>query len=138
MVSALDVEAGILISKVAEKLKGMKIEKPAFVGMVKTGSHAERPPEQEDFWYMRCASLLRKAYANDVIGTRRLRRQYGGRKSHSIAPEHKRPAGGSTIRKAMQTLEKHGLLEKTAKGRKLTGKGRKLLDNSAKEANHAK
>lgn len=133
MVSALDAEAGLLIGKVAQKLKGMNIPKPAFVGMVKTGSHCERPPEQEDFWYMRCASILRQAYARDAVGTQRLRRHYGGRRRHRVSPEHAQPAGGSTIRKAMQALEKQGLLEKTKKGRKLTRAGRQLLDSTTKE-----
>lgn len=138
MVSALDAEAGMVIQKVAEKLRGMKIPKPSFVGLVKSGSHAERPPEQEDFWYIRCASILRQAYTRDRIGTQRLRRHYGGKKKHKIKPEHTHPAGGSTIRKALQALEKQGLLEKTKKGRRLTKAGRKLLDVSAKEAMHGR
>jgi len=136
MVSALDVPANALIGKLAEKLKAMKLEKPAFVGVVKTGSHAQRPPEQADFWYVRCASLLRQAYVREPVGVQRLRKHYGGKKNRGVRPEHTRPTGGSTIRKALQTLEKQGLLEKTKKGRKLSAKGRKFLDTSAKEALH--
>ena len=136
MVSALDVPPTELIAKVAGKLEGMKIEKPQFVGLVKSGSHAQRPPEQNNFWYLRCASLLRQAYSRDYIGVQKLRKHYGGKKKRGRRPEHTRSAGGSTIRKAMQALEKHGLLEKTKKGRKLTKQGRKLLDLTAKEAKH--
>lgn len=138
MVSALDIEAGTLIHRVAEKLKDMKLPKPAFVGLVKSGSHAERPPEQADFWYMRCASILRQAYARDGVGTRRLRRHYGGKRKHRVTPEHTQPSGGSTIRKAMQALEKQGLLEKTKNGRRLTKSGRQLLDSTGKEAGHGR
>lgn len=136
MVTALDVEAGTLIGKVAEKLEHMKISKPAFAGLVKSGSHAERPPEQENFWYLRCASILRQAYVHLRIGTQRLRRHYGGKKRHTVAPAHARPAGGSSIRKAFQALEKHGLMQKTPKGRILTPAGRKLLDGAAREVTH--
>jgi len=134
MVTALDVDTNKLIERAAEKLKGMKLEKPAFVGIVKTGAHAQRPPEQEDFWYVRCASLLRQAYVRNVIGTNRLRRHYGGRKSRGVKPQRHAPAGGSTIRKAIQQLEKAGLLAREKSGgRRLTAKGRALLDRAAKD-----
>jgi small subunit ribosomal protein S19e len=134
MVTAYDVEANKLIEKAAHRLREMKLHKPAFVGLVKSGAHASRPPQQADFWYFRCASILRQAYVNEVVGTNRLRRHYGGRKRGSVKPEHHAPAGGSTIRKAMQELEKAGLLAKQKTGRVLTAKGRKFLDAVAKEA----
>jgi small subunit ribosomal protein S19e len=133
MVTVYDVESNKLIEKAAEKLKGMKIAKPAFVGMVKSGAHAERPPQQDNFWYIRCASILRQAYVNDTVGISRLRRHYGGRKRRGLRPERHVPAGGSTIRKAMQELEKAGLLIKEKDGRMLSPKGRKFLDMVAKE-----
>lgn len=133
MVTALDVDANALIDRVAEKLKNMKIKKPEFVGVVKSGCHAERPPEQPDFWYIRCASILRQAYCRGIIGTNRLRTHYGGRKNRGVKPQKHKKAGGSTIRKAMQELEKVGLLKKEKVGRSLTPAGRKLLDNVAKE-----
>jgi small subunit ribosomal protein S19e len=134
MVTALDVDTNKLIERAAEKLKGMKLEKPAFVGIVKTGCHVQRPPDQPDFFFIRCASILRQAYAKNVVGTGRLRRHYGGRKSRGVKPQRHAPAGGSTIRKAMQQLEKAGLMakEKTG-GRRLTAKGRALLDRAAKD-----
>ncbi|MBI2079944.1 30S ribosomal protein S19e [Candidatus Micrarchaeota archaeon] len=137
MITALDVEPNALIEQVAHKLKTMGINKPAFVGLVKTGAHNERPPEQEDFWYFRCASVLRQAYVNFNVGTNRLRRHYGGRKKKGVAPERHLPSGGSTIRKAMQSLEKAGLMVKEKTGRKLSAKGRSLLDSTAKEINAA-
>ncbi|MEK6982240.1 MAG: 40S ribosomal protein S19 [Candidatus Micrarchaeota archaeon] len=148
MVSALDVETNKLISKTAEKLKEMKLSKPEFVGIVKTGPAKQRPPADENFWFFRCASLLHQAYVRTSIGTNRLRTHYGGKKKRGRRPERTVRAGGSTIRKAMQELEKAQLLEKTGErkiknkngkevllysGRKLTAKGRKLLDSVAKE-----
>ncbi len=135
MVRVFDAEANALIAKTAEKLKGLDLEKPGFVGIVKTGAHAERPPESEDFWYVRCASLLRQAYVNSSVGVQRMRRHYGGRKNRGVRPEKHVPAGGSTVRKAFQALEKAGLMEKSGKGRKLTAKGKSLLDKSASEIN---
>ncbi len=133
MVTAYDVDANSLIGKTAEKLKRMKMEKPSFVGLVKTGPHCKRPPEQDTFWHVRCASILRQAYVNDSIGTRRLARHYGGSKRRGVRPERHSSSGGSTIRRAMQQLETAGLLMKGKTGRKLTAKGRALLDSVAKE-----
>ena len=148
MVTALDVDTGRMIAKAADRLKGMGLVKPTFVGMVKSGADKERVPEDQNFWYIRCASVLYQAYTKDVIGTNSMRTHYGGRKNRGKRPQRTVKSGGSTIRKAMQELEKHGLLEKTGKkslknkagkeififkGRKLTGKGRKLMDSSAKE-----
>ena len=133
MVTVFDVEPNKLIAKAAEKLKD-KVPKPAFVGMVKTGPHVQRPPIQENFWFLRCASILRQAYVHGSVGIQGLRRHYGGRKRMGVRPSKHVPAGGSTIRKAMQGLEKAGLLTKEKKGRIISSKGMKFLDECAKES----
>lgn len=133
MVTVYDVEPNKLISSAAQKLKG-KVEKPAFVGIVKTGAHAQRPPIQGDFFFVRCASILRQAYVNGVVGTQRLRRHYGGRKRRGVKPARHMKSGGSTIRKAIQQLEKAGFLVKEKVGRRISPSGRKLLDLAAKES----
>lgn len=133
MVTVFDAEPGQLIGKVADKLKEMKIPAPHFIGLVKSGAHAQRPPADEDFWFKRCASILRQIYVNDIVGVNRLRRHYGGRKRGTMHREHHVPAGGSTIRKAMQALEKEGLLKKEKVGRIISAKGRKLMDAAARE-----
>ncbi len=132
MVTVFDVEANRLIAKAAEKLEGT-IQKPGFVGIVKSGAHAERPPQQKNFWYVRCASILRQAYINGEVGVSSLSRHYGGRKRRGVKPGKHRAAGGSTIRKALQELEKAGLLRKQKTGRAISAKGRKFLDSIAKE-----
>lgn len=133
MVTVFDAEPGKLVNKVAEKLKEMKIPAPHYVGLVKTGPHAQRPPSDENFWFKRCASILRQIYVNQTVGVERLRRHFGGRKRGTMHREHHVPAGGSTIRKALQTLEKEGLLKKEKVGRTISAKGRKLLDGAANE-----
>lgn len=139
MVSALDIDSNKLNTQVVENLKKLKIEKPAFVEFVKSGAHTERAPEQEDFFYIRCASLLRQMYKKNTIGVRRLRIHYGGRKNRGVKPSKHTKAGGAIIRKAFQILEKAGLIEKVEKGlkkgRKLSPAGRKFLDNAAKQVN---
>lgn len=133
MVTAYDVDPNKLIEKTAEKLKAMKLTKPDYVSVVKSGAHAARPPEQPDFWYIRCASVLRQAYVKNLVGIRGLAEHYGGRKRRGRKPEKHVRAGRATIRKAMQELEKAGLLVKEKAGRAISPKGRALLDTVAKE-----
>jgi small subunit ribosomal protein S19e len=130
-----DVPADLLIKRLAEHLKKVpQIVPPLWSQYAKTGSHAERPPYDKDWWYIRCASLLRKIYIHGPIGLNDLRSEYGGRKKVGYALYHHRDAGGSAIRKPLQQLEQAGLVAKVrGKGRVLTGKGRSLLDRLSTE-----
>ncbi len=135
MVTVYDVHPQRLIERLAEKLKG-QVAVPEFLYYVKTGAHRERPPDDpERFWYVRLASILRRAYVDGVIGVNRLARHYGGRRNRGVKPEHFRPAGRKVIRVALQELEKLGYLQKgkDGKGRVLTPKGQSLLDAVAYE-----
>ncbi len=134
MITPYDVEPNKFIEALAKELEKIGIEKAEFVEYVKSGAHKERPPEQEDFFYRRCAAILRKAYIQGKVGTNKLRRAFGGRKNRGVKPEHKVKAGGKIIRVALQSLEKAGLMQKgpDGKGRVLSPKGRALLDKVAK------
>ena len=119
-----------LIDQTARYLKEHELVKPPpWAPFVKTGVHKERPPTDPDWWYVRCASILRKLYLKGPLGVSRLRKLYGGR--HRVghgAPRFAR-GSGSIIRKALQQLEAAGLLEKQdRKGRVLSKKGRALLE----------
>ncbi|MCD6513406.1 MAG: 30S ribosomal protein S19e [Candidatus Odinarchaeota archaeon] len=133
MPTVYDVPASKLIERVAEELKKMpEIKPPEWAKFVKTGIHKERAPEQPDWWYIRCASILRKIYIHGPVGISRLRVAYGGRQKRGFAPEHFRRGSGSIIRKALQQLEKAGLIEKTNReGRIISRKGRSFLDRIA-------
>jgi small subunit ribosomal protein S19e len=136
MVTVNDVPQDLLIKRLAEELrkKYPQVSAPAWAIYVKTGSHAERIPQDRDWWYTRCASLLRKIYLHGPIGISDLRTMYGGRKRVGYSLTHHRDAGGSAIRKAIQQLEASGLVTKLNKrGRILTGQGRALLDRLSTE-----
>ena len=134
MVSVLEAPAGELIKKIAEKLKSESvIQAPAWVAYAKSGPHAERKPQEKDFWYIRSASILRKLYIEKNVGVGRLRTWYGRSKSYGGRPEHHVDAGGSIIRKAMQQLESAGYVKKEKTGRILTPKGRSLVDKTVME-----
>ena len=134
MVSALDVPAEELIKKVAEKLKqNDKIKPPEWSEFVKTGAHVERKPTDKDWWYVRCASLLRKTYIEGKVGVGKLKTWYGGRKNRGSRPEHHVDASGSVIRKALQQLESAGYIKKDKTGRVLTASGQSLLHKTVLE-----
>lgn len=131
-----DVPAQEFIQKLAQYLKENveEVSPPPWAGMAKTGSHVQRPPENHDWWYIRCASLLRKIYIHGPLGIERLRAEYGGRKDFGVKPEHAVKGGGASVRKALQQLEAAGLVEEfQKKGRRMTKDGRKLLEEIAEE-----
>ena len=128
-----DVPAGYLIEEVSAKIKEEGLAEPSFTGYVKSGRHNERAPQREDWFYIRMASILYRAYKWNVIGTERLRSYYGGKRNRGLKREHQYKASGKIIRSAVQELEKTGYLAKAKpKGRKLTPKGQKLLNEMSK------
>jgi small subunit ribosomal protein S19e len=134
MVTVRDVPADKLINRLKEELKKFKeISPPHWAKFVKSGVHRERPPEQEDFWFIRAASILRRIYLNGPVGVSRLRSYYGGARKRGSRPRHFRKASGAIIRKILQQLEKVNLIEKNKRGRKVTAKGKKFLDKIAYE-----
>jgi len=135
LTTAFEVPQDLLISKLADHLKRVsQVEQPLWTAFVKTGSHVERQPYEKDWWFTRCASLLRKIYVHGPIGLTQLESDYGGRKEIGYYPGHDRDAGGSAIRKAIQQLEAAGFVAKQGKqGRVLTGKGVSLVDKQATE-----
>jgi len=130
----MDVPATYVIEETAQKLK-TEIEEPALAPYVKTGMHRERAPQREDWFFVRMASILYRAFKWEEIGTERLRSYYGGRRNRGLKKEHHYKAGGKVIRLAVQKLEKAGYLERAQpKGRKVSVKGFRLLNEMAKIA----
>ncbi|MEM0094404.1 MAG: 30S ribosomal protein S19e [Candidatus Micrarchaeaceae archaeon] len=128
-----DVDPGTLIKLASSKLKEMGIAKPYYVNIVKSGAGKERVPAGEDFWYVRCASILRQVYLNGPIGVSRLATRYGGRKRHTTSRHHHRKAGRSMIKDAFDALEKLNYVKKTPKGRVITPSGMSFLDKLSSE-----
>ncbi|MCS7109684.1 MAG: 30S ribosomal protein S19e [Candidatus Micrarchaeota archaeon] len=134
MITVFDVKPNKLIKRVAEKLKeGKIVSPPEWVFYVKTGAHRERQPQDADFWYIRCAAILRALYVNGPLGVNALREKYGGKPGSKSGRMHFTKAGGSIIREALQQLEAANLIMKDKKGRVITKKGIALLNNTAKE-----
>jgi small subunit ribosomal protein S19e len=135
MVTLYDVPAAELLDELADRLEE-RIEAPDWMGYTKTGESKELPPQQDDFWYRRAASLLRKVAMDGPVGVDRLSTEYGGRKQGStryrVAAEGSTTGSKKIIRVCLQQLEEEDLVETASgEGRRITAEGRSFLDEAA-------
>lgn len=135
MATLYDAPAEELIEALAGTLED-RLEEPEWLPYVKTGANRELPPEQENFWTRRAASLLRTVAMEGPIGVERLSTAYGGTKDGStryrVAPSKRTDGSGKIIRQLLQDLEAEGLLmTREGEGRDLTPEGQALLDETA-------
>lgn len=126
---SLSVDANQLIELLAKELHSMpQIKPPTWAPFVKTGAHKERPPARSDWWYVRAAAVLRTVARLGPVGTSKLRTKFGGKHSRGFKSERFARGSGSIIRKAMQQLEKAGLIRQAAKG---VHKGRVITEKAS-------
>ena len=134
MAKVYDVPADIFVSKLAEILKNEDIHAPEWSVFVKTGTHADKPPQNLDWWHVRCASILRKIYLHGPASVNDLRSMYGGGRPVGYGAAHHKSASGAIIRNAIHGLEKLGYVKNIErKGRILTKQGTQKLDKLATE-----
>ncbi len=133
MVNVAELPADTIIQQLAAHLKEKEkdVSPPAWTIYTKTGTHLERVPNNLDWWYVRCAALMRKLYVRGPIGVSRLSTAYGGGKHRGMAPRKFKRGSSLILRKAMTQLTKAGLVSKAERGRVLTAKGRSLMDRLA-------
>ncbi|KAJ6152772.1 Ribosomal protein S19e [Penicillium chrysogenum] len=109
-VTVRDVDAQKFISAYSAFLKRQgKLPIPGWVDTVKTSASNELPPQDADWFYVRAAACARHIYMRKTVGVGRLR-------------------------KALQALEKIGVLEtdEDKGGRRITQSGQRDLDRIAK------
>lgn len=135
MTTPYDIPAKDLIEGIAKKLeKDTNIEIPEKNIYSKTGVNRESPPTNKNWWYIRCAAILRKVYINNNIGVERMREEFGGKQNCGSNTSKARAGSGTIARRAFQQLEKAGYLSKIkGRGRMLSPKGRSFMDNTSKE-----
>ncbi|MCS6784821.1 MAG: 30S ribosomal protein S19e [Candidatus Caldarchaeum sp.] len=141
MVDAVrSVEAEKLINRVALYLKNNQVvSPPPWAMFAKTSVAREEPPRNPDWWFIRAASILRKLYVRGPLGVSRMRKFYGGRHRVGMAPPYFAKGSGAVVRKILQQLENAGLVSTVPKkGRAITPKGIKVLEQAAKTLTQAK
>jgi len=137
--SVKDIPANVFIGELAKQFKqNPQIEVPQWADVVKTASFKELAPTNEDWFYIRLAAIARRLYINGGIGVTKFTQLFGGSATYGVRRKHAATAAPAPISKALQQLEKIGLVAKVneqgkeAKGRFLTAQGRKTLDLLAK------
>merc|ERR1711975_179533 len=101
---------------------------------IKSGTIKEFAPYDEDWFYIRAASILRKVYLRKGTGVGALKKWYGGSNGthRGTRKAHFSTASGAIIRKAMTELEKLEMMEHSSDGgRVITSKGRAEMDRIA-------
>ncbi|KAJ1965437.1 Protein component of the small (40S) ribosomal subunit [Dipsacomyces acuminosporus] len=129
-VTVKDVNSHAFVKAYAAHLKRSgKLEVPAWTEYAKTSSAKELSPYDQDWFYVRAASIARHIYLHGGVGVGALSDRYGGTKRRGSRPNHHAAASTNVVRKALQGLEKLGILEKhTNGGRKITSAGQRDLD----------
>lgn len=135
MVTHYDAPTEEFLAELSDRL-AERTEEPDWAEFSKTGPDRELPPQQEDFWHNRAASLLRKVDIRGPIGIERLSTEYGGSKSGSnryrVSPASHSDGSKNIIRTILQQLEEEDLVETAqGEGRRITSNGRSLLDEVA-------
>ncbi|MFA5020063.1 MAG: 30S ribosomal protein S19e [Candidatus Pacearchaeota archaeon] len=129
--SVYEIQPREFNNKLAEALKEFQeFKAPEWSFFVKSSVARERTPSDKDFWHKRTASILRQIYIKNTIGVNKLRTRYGGKQNRGVRPDKFKKGSGKIIRVILQQAEQAGLVEKSDKkaGRRLTEKGRKLLE----------
>ncbi|CAB4061301.1 RP-S19e [Lepeophtheirus salmonis] len=137
-VSVKDVDQQVFVKALAAFFKKSgKVKLPDYVDYVKTNIAKELAPYDEDWFYIRCASVVRHIYIRSPIGVSTVRKIYGVRKNNGSCPSHWSRGSGTVARDALQTLEELKLVRKENGGRVLTSQGRKDLDRIASQIKRA-
>lgn len=137
MATLYDAPTEELIDALADELAD-DVEEPDWAEFAKTGDGRELPPEQDDFWQQRAASILRRIATDGPVGVDRLATYYGSKKRGSnrykVAPASNTRGSKKIIRTILQQLEDEDLVQKQGSdGRIVSGDGRALLDDTASD-----
>ncbi|MFC3477467.1 30S ribosomal protein S19e [Halobacterium litoreum] len=137
MATLYDAPTDELLDELAAELEE-RLDEPDWAQFAKTSVGRELPPEQEDFWARRAASLLRKVAVDGPIGVKRLSSAYGdtrdGSNRYVVSPSDSTNGSRNIVRTILQQLEDEDLVEKQHdRGRVVTGEGRSLLDDTAND-----
>ena len=134
-----DIPADILIDGLVEKLSTIdSIVEPEWAAFVKTGTHRERPPNQDNWWTIRSAAILRKVAFKGPIGTNHMAQEFGGPRDRGVKPNRAAAGSRNIARTILHQLSESGLITSEFNpagtvnlGKVLTPEGHKLINNVA-------
>eukprot|EP00108_Taenia_solium_P002403 TsM_001124500 transcript=TsM_001124500 gene=TsM_001124500 len=132
--SVKDVDGHTYIAALAKFLKKTgKIRVPDWVDVVKLSTANEQAPYDPDWFYVRCAAVLRHLYLRPT-GLTGLSKAFGRGKRNGVCPRHHVRASTSILRRCLHEVENMGLVEKRSDGgREISRTGRRDMDSVAYE-----
>ena len=111
MITVKDVPASEFIKAYANHLKtSQKVTPMENAFFIKTGKSRELAPYDEDWFYVRAASLARKIYLRPELGVGTLQHIYGRKCRNGHRKKHAAKGSGKIIRYALQQLSDAGIL----------------------------
>ncbi|OHS96068.1 30S ribosomal protein S19e [Tritrichomonas foetus] len=134
-----EVCPALFTEKLAQFFQNNKtIEAPKWADLVKTGALKQMPPNFQNWWYTRAASICRQVYLHPHTSVSELRHRYGASINNGVAPRHHAQSSGKVIRTILNQLESAGFVKKEdGNGRSITPRGQKQLDTIASEIKKA-
>ncbi|RZF37719.1 hypothetical protein LSTR_LSTR003130 [Laodelphax striatellus] len=119
--------------------KSAKVKVPEWVDIVKNGKFKELAPYDQDWFFTRCAAIVRHIYFRSPVGVGAITKMFGGRKRNGVCPAHFCRSSSGVARRALQALEQMKLIEKDAvRGRRITTQGQRDLDRIAAQVKQRK
>ena len=130
MENIFTVKPATLNTALAEYIKNTsKVVEPANVDLIKTGSFKQRFPSDQDWYFKRAASILRKLVLSEIkgskIGVRSIAKLYGGSLNRGSKPSVKVDGSKGIIRKIIKDFENVGWVEIVD--------GQRIISEKAKE-----
>ena len=128
-----DVPANKWVKAMAQQFKREgKLMVPTCTEHLKTSHGRERAPQNNDWYYVRCAAVLRHVYLRPGNGYGGLAKAFANKKNKGTLPEATVKAATGPLHWACKSLEGLKLIAKgKAHGRVLTREGRKRADTVA-------
>eukprot|EP00826_Nyctotherus_ovalis_P000256 TRINITY_DN0_c264_g1_i3.p1 TRINITY_DN0_c264_g1~~TRINITY_DN0_c264_g1_i3.p1 ORF type:complete len:149 (-),score=54.68 TRINITY_DN0_c264_g1_i3:47-493(-) len=121
---------------------------PKWVDFVKTGVQKELAPYNDNWLFVRAASIARRIYLHGMLGVNTLRTMYGSKNRKGTAGPHFRKSDAKVIRYCTCQLKKMGyldliidkveddngnMIDLSTKGKVITKKARAEMDKIATE-----
>jgi len=99
-VTVKDVDQQVLTKNLAAFFKKSgKVLVPEQADYIKTAKFKETGPTDDDWFYIRCASIMRHLYLRSPSGVAVLTKVYGGRKRNGVHPSKYCRSSDGCIRK---------------------------------------
>ncbi|KAL6121819.1 hypothetical protein NUSPORA_01222 [Nucleospora cyclopteri] len=128
MTKAYRVNSHKLTAAIAGYLETQQIEMPKNHELLKTGHGKQQSPQQKNWFYLRMASIARRAMCKDRLALKTLANRYGNRKDRGVKPHKFAQASKYVIQKAIDNFKLMGWFDFNGQESILTDEAKKILN----------